>query len=244
MTKEEAGPVRERRKLIRRWNLDESELKFHGRLPGAEGRMFDRAIDRLDHVPPNPETELFDPLPTRAADALTELAAPSAGDGSAVDMVVFADLDALMTDADAVANPDNTVPIPNETARRLGCEAAVQTVIRDGERVIGVGRKSKKVPGWLRRLVYQRDGSRCQHPGCRNTGWLQVHHIQPWAHGGPTDLDNSILLCGFHHRHVYELGWHITGPPEARVFRRPDWTLYPSLRRPLEPRLAAFARSI
>lgn len=190
--------------------------------------MFDQAIDdRLADVPPNPETGLFDPLPTRAADALTELAATSGDNDRSSDVMVFADFDALLTEDDGGAALDNTAPIPNETAQRLGCDAAVRAVIAEGRQVIGIGRKSRKIPGWLRRLVYAPDGGMCQHPGCRNTRWLQNHHIQSWAHGGPTDLDNLILLCGFHQRYVREHGWHITGPPEARVFRRPDWTPYP-----------------
>lgn len=84
--------------------------------------------------------------------------------------------------------------VPNQTARRLVCDSAVQTVIHDGPKVIGIGRRSRIVPGWLRRQVYHRDGSRCRFPGCGNTRWLQVHHRHHWAQGGPTDSG------GFHHR--------------------------------------------
>jgi 5-methylcytosine-specific restriction endonuclease McrA len=233
--------VWERRRLVRQWNLDQSELRFRGRLPAVEGRVFDAAIDsRVDAMGPNPETGMFDPVETRSADVLVELAASrddGGGDGAIPQMTVFADLDALTTRNQGWAELDNTAPVSNETARRLGCDAIVEWVIsRDGQ-PIGIGRKSRKIPGWLRRLVYHRDGSQCQHPGCGNTRWLQVHHIIPWAHGGPTDLDNLILLCGIHHRWVHENGWHITGPPHARLFRRPDRTPYPHPRPQLDPRL-------
>ena len=117
-------------------------------------------------------------------------------------------------------------------------DAVVEWVITQNGKPIGIRRRSRKIPGWLRRLVYHRDGSRCQHPGCNNTRWLQVHHIIAWGDAGPTNLDNLILLCGVHHRWVHERDWHITGPPEARVFRRPEWTPHPQPRRPLHPRLA------
>ena len=66
--------------------------------------------------------------------------------------------------------------------------------------------------------------------------WCGSH----WSHGGPTDLDNLILLCGFHHRFVHEHGWHITGKPgDQVVFRRPDWTPYPGPMSKLHPRLDA-----
>ena len=240
VTETEAKSVWERRQLVRQWNLDESELEFRGRLPGAEARLFDQAIDaRVDEMGPNPETGIFDRHETRSADALVELAAHGGdADGSSPHVSVFADLDALTTTSEGTAYLDNTAPIPNSTAQRLACDATVETIIREGRQVIGIGRRSRKVPGWLRRLVYERDGGVCQHPGCRNTRWLQVHHIVAWAVGGVTDLDNLILLCGVHHRFVHEHDWHITGPPEARVFRRPDWTPYPLPRRPLDTRLA------
>jgi hypothetical protein len=241
---EDERSVWERRRLVRQWNLDESELRFHGRLPGAEGRVFDAAIDsRVDEMPPNPETGMFDPLQVRAADALTELAATDGEAGGPTQMTVFTDVTALSSEDQGHAELDNTTALSNRTAQRLACDAILESVLKDGDQVIGVGRRSRTVPGWLRRLVYQRDGGRCQHPGCRNTRWLQVHHIISWAQGGPTDLDNLILLCGIHHRFVHEHDWHITGPPDRPVFRRPDWTPYPHPRRPLDPRLRELVRS-
>ena len=61
-----------------------------------------------------------------------------------------------------------------------------------------------------------------------------------WSHGGPTDLDNLILLCGFHHRFVHEHGWHITTNENNQFqFRKSDWILYPKPKPDLHPRLAA-----
>ena len=240
VSKEEERSVWERRQLLRQWNLDESELRFRGRLPAAEGRIFDEAVDsRVDGMDVNPETGMFDPLQTRSADALVELAASNGGgDGAPAQLTVFAELEALTTVDRGWAVLDNTALICNETARRLGCDAVVEWVITQNGKPIGIGRRSRKIPGWLRRLVYHRDGNQCRHPGCNNTRWLQVHHIIGWGDGGPTNLDNLILLCGVHHRWVHERDWHITGPPEARVFRRPDWTPHPNPRRTLHPRLA------
>ncbi|MCZ6630229.1 MAG: HNH endonuclease signature motif containing protein, partial [Actinobacteria bacterium] len=61
-----------------------------------------------------------------------------------------------------------------------------------------------------------------------------------WSRGGATDLDNLILLCGFHHRFVHEHDWHITTRGDGSFqFRRPDWTPYPPPQPGLHPRLAA-----
>ena len=29
--------------------------------------------------------------------------------------------------------------------------------------------------------------------------YAALHHIQHWAHGGPTDINNMTLLCNRHH---------------------------------------------
>jgi hypothetical protein len=245
ITESEARSVWERRRLVRQWNLDASELRFRGNLPAEAGKLFDEAIDtRLDGIPPNPETGMFDAYETRAADALTELAATSGDHNGGPNQVdLFADLESLTTPDDGTAELDNGVMIPNTTAQRLCCDPVIRTIIRDGQQVIGIGRASRQIPKWLRDLVYQRDGYRCQHPGCRHTRWLQIHHIISWAQGGHTDLDNLILLCGFHHRFLHEHGWHITGPPHNRVFRRPDSTPHPHPPPQLDPRLKQLIRT-
>lgn len=196
---------------------------------------------RADRYPANPETGMFDPYSQRLADALVETCATSgeATAGTPAQVTVYADLDALTTETEGVAElgPGNLVV--NEMARWLACDCVVETVITDGSVVVGVGRKGRTVPGWLRRLVNHRDGGRCRFPGCDESGWLQVHHIVHWSQGGPTDLDNLILLCGFHHRFVHGKGWHMTrGDDGGFEFRRPDWRVYPRPREPLHPRLA------
>lgn len=233
--------VWERRTLWLQWNLDESELKLGGQLPAAEGEIVQQALESgADRFGPNPDTGLFDPYPARLADALVELAATTGDVSTPPQVTLHADLDTLTTADRGVAELFHGALVPNQTARRLCCDAVVETVVYRDDIVVGVGRNSRTIPGWLRRLVYHRDGGRCQFPGCQNTRWLQVHHRQYWLDQGPTDLENLILLCGFHHRFVHEHGWHITGPPGGEVtFRRPDWTPYPKPKEQLEPRLAA-----
>jgi hypothetical protein len=34
-----------------------------------------------------------------------------------------------------------------------------------------------------------------------------------WGKGGPTDPDNLVMLCGYHHRKLHEGGWRIEGDP-------------------------------
>ncbi|MDY7103112.1 MAG: hypothetical protein S0880_18170 [Actinomycetota bacterium] len=56
--------------------------------------------------------------------------------------------------------------------------------------------------------IRYRHGHRCAVRGCERT-ILQIHHIDWWTHGGHTDLDLGVPLCGGHHRLVHEGGWEI-----------------------------------
>ena len=83
-----------------------------------------------------------------------------------------------------------------------------------------------------------RDRYRCRFPGCGARHWLQIHHVIHWADGGPTNLDNLILLCGFHHRFLHQHHWTITLKDNGQfVFRKPDRSIYPPAPPPLHPRL-------
>ena len=92
---------------------------------------------------------------------------------------------------------------------------------------IGIGRADRRIPPWLERLVRLRDGG-CRFPGCGRTRWTNVHHIRFWTRDdGPTDLDNLILLCGYHHRLLHDEGWELEGDPAGTVtFRTPHGTVY------------------
>ncbi len=61
--------------------------------------------------------------------------------------------------------------------------------------------------------------------GCdRPPYWSEGHHLLHWIKGGPTELDNLVLLCYRHHRNVHEGGWRVvksdgqllTIPPPTR----------------------------
>jgi hypothetical protein len=224
--------------------LDGASGRLTTHLPHAELEIVETAItERADKIGPDPETGLFDPYSQRMADGLVEVCATT-GDqiSSPAQISAYVDLDALLSEDDQPGAHElgSGALIPNETARRLSCDCVLETIITDGSVVIGVGRNSRTIPRWLRRLVHHRDGGSCRFHGCDNTNWLQVHHIVHWSKGGSTVLDNLILLCGFHHRFLHEQGWHITtGPNGDFQFRKPDRTLHPPPKPGLHPRLAA-----
>jgi hypothetical protein len=97
--------------------------------------------------------------------------------------------------------------ISRATLERLTCDANISRVITDGPScVLDLGRSTSVISNAQRRALEARDGH-CQAPGCdRPAGWCQGHHIWHWTKGGPTDLDNLVLLCHRHHRAAHEGG--------------------------------------
>jgi len=56
-------------------------------------------------------------------------------------------------------------------------------------------------PFWryLRKVVIERDGNRCQVSGCPSRVELHIHHKIPVSQGGEHVPTNLVTLCGFHH---------------------------------------------
>lgn len=61
---------------------------------------------------------------------------------------------------------------------------------------------SRHVPATVRREVWRRDGGRCAFVGaagrCTERGFLEFHHVIPFADGGETTTENLQLRCRAH----------------------------------------------
>ncbi|MBU1251664.1 MAG: HNH endonuclease [Actinobacteria bacterium] len=104
-----------------------------------------------------------------------------------------------------------TEPISITTAERHVCEAGVTPiVVSDAGDVLTLGRRTRLFTRRQRLVLAARDGG-CRFPGCdRPPSWTEAHHIIPWQQGGPTDVDNGVLLCRHHHLLLHNNGWGIT----------------------------------
>jgi hypothetical protein len=92
---------------------------------------------------------------------------------------------------------------------RLACDAGIVVAkVATAGNVLDVGRKRRTIPPALLRALHVRDGG-CRFPGCTHRAFVEGHHIQHWAHGGETKLENLVLLCGRHHQMVHEEGFRI-----------------------------------
>jgi hypothetical protein len=69
--------------------------------------------------------------------------------------------------------------------------------------------RSRHIPAAVRRLVWQRDGGRCAFAGvrgrCGETGFLEFHHVRPFAGGGPPTEENIELRCRAHNQYEADL---------------------------------------
>ena len=125
------------------------------------------------------------------------------------------------------------IHVAAETARRLACDAAlVEMQHGPAGEILDVGRRTRTISPALRRALAARD-RQCRFPGCQNRR-CDAHHVEHWADGGATRLDNLVLLCRRHHRVVHEEGFRITLDAAGEVeFLRPDGRPFPAA--PLPP---------
>ncbi|MEV1073135.1 HNH endonuclease signature motif containing protein [Micromonospora parva] len=120
---------------------------------------------------------------------------------------------------------DTGLQLTPEAVRRLACDAAILPAVLGGAgQPLDVGRQRRLISGPLRRALVLRDRG-CAFPGCdRPPRWCDGHHLRHWADGGDTSLDNAVLLCGHHHRHLHHGDWAVhlggDGHPE---FVPPAW---------------------
>jgi hypothetical protein len=67
---------------------------------------------------------------------------------------------------------------------------------------------SRHVPAAVKREVWARDAWRCAFVGaagrCTERGFLELHHVIPFADGGATDVANLQLRCRAHNAHEAE----------------------------------------
>jgi hypothetical protein len=130
--------------------------------------------------------------------------------------VVHAPLELLIgCSNEGVAEIAGVGPVSIEVVRRLACDANVDLAVEDATGSILHQGRARRDPTPVQRIEIDRRDKGCRFPGCSYTEFTNVHHIQHWAHGGATDMDNLVTLCGRHHRAVHELGWSVSGDADA-----------------------------
>ncbi|WP_309619297.1 DUF222 domain-containing protein, partial [Salinibacterium sp.] len=208
------------------------------RFVGAETSLIDSndlAVG-IDPRTPDPRTP-----GQRRHDALGEIilaAAATEGsprlDGHAVTVLVtvtaadLADEDGRDSDAIGVMS-GSPFPVSRRTIEGFIDAGGYRVAtIDDGGRVTAISSPQRCFTPMQRLGMVARDGLGCVTPGCSSPHYtLQAHHVIPDRDGGPTALDNGLLLCYWHHQQVDTGPWQyrmIEGLPYVRGPGVPDWT--------------------
>lgn len=171
------------------------------------------------------------PIAVRRADALERVTeswlAGASGDRSGGDRYlvhIHTDPDTLKVDGEgAESELEENGCVSAETSRRMACDSSVVHWHETAEgEPLSVGRKTRSIPPAIRRALKRRDGG-CRFPGCSCTRFVDAHHIQHWADGGETSMQNLVLLCRRHHRMVHEGGFGIQHDSSGDIqFTYPD----------------------
>jgi hypothetical protein len=122
-------------------------------------------------------------------------------------MALIVDIEALETKLDDAVLPGHT-SLTVRDARRLACDAhLLPAVMGTNSKPLDVAMPSYVVPAHMRRGLVLRDRG-CTFPGCaKPASACDSHHVLEWLRGGPTELENLVLLCSHHHRLIHRSEW-------------------------------------
>ena len=88
-------------------------------------------------------------------------------------------------------------------------------------------RATQDIPPARRRKVMLRDKGCCVVPGCRNSLFVDVHHVELRSEGGTHDEDTLAVVCGAHHRALHKGELLVSGRVSTGLtFRHADGTPY------------------
>jgi hypothetical protein len=113
-------------------------------------------------------------------------------------------------------SPDGTVFDPATTSH-FACDSALHRVMVARGAILDYGTATRTVPTALWNALVVRDHA-CRIGGCnRPAAWCEAHHIQWVEHGGPTSMDNLILVCSRHHHLIHQRRWDVKLLPDGTV---------------------------
>lgn len=150
-------------------------------------------------------TEELEPLKlTSSADDLVDLEQRR----TVTEIIVRADLDALLGKPGGLAEIAGAGPIPPSTLDRLLCGTDLSLVLCGADFTPLYEAVASRAPtAAQRRALIARDGAciGCGEP----PGECEAHHIIPWKSGGKTRVDNLVLVCWSCHDLIHDHNWRV-----------------------------------
>ncbi len=227
------------RRAVRIWDGDDGMVHLYGQFDPVTGQRIrnwlNRDAHRLLDADKKHARRLTDADKRHAsvggetrslrqcmADALENMTSAAAGGGKPyADIALVARLDP-QTEKLMASTADGD-PLPAEVIERLAGESSW----------FGLVLSAKGVPMWKGRNVRRATESQFQalmalYGGCAgcaepDENKLNAHHMDPFARGGGTDLDNLIPLCWGCHNKIHDHQWQVVDTGDGkRTIRPPD----------------------
>lgn len=221
---------------LRHWIDEEGAFCLHGRFTPDRGAQLASVLDKAT-------TDCFDrarklgerePRAAYAADALVELLcgdSPHKGRPRTV-VNVRVDHEALINrqaSGNQVAAIDGIGEVPLSTIESLLPDSFLKVLFYDAEELTKISHPGRTLPEKLKTAL-DNEYPTCVVPGCGATRFLEADHIQTVLDHGPTQFNNLVHLCHFHHGLKTNAGyvvyrdhkgtWHFDPPP--RFGEEPD----------------------
>jgi hypothetical protein len=113
----------------------------------------------------------------------------------------------VVPDGDPAVLLDRALTLLVEEAERTKCGATSRP--RAAQPSKPNGARTRHIPAAVKRAVWRRDHGRCAFVGslgrCEETAFLEFHHLEPFAAGGESAVENLQLRCRSHNQHEARL---------------------------------------
>ena len=125
-------------------------------------------------------------------------------------------------------DPDGTfhreTPLPAEA---MGDASFTRIVLGAPSEILDIGQATRIWPEPMGNAIRLRD-QHCRFPHChRPPGWCDTHHCIHWENGGPTSINNGILLCRWHHTFLHTKQWQVRlDQHQQPIFTKLDGTTH------------------
>ncbi|WP_166408984.1 HNH endonuclease signature motif containing protein [Labedella phragmitis] len=246
---------RARRKRRLRFGVETSEglIPVSGLLAGEVGITLKNLVDAHRRSPTFADPDAADDvdvavdadprtLDEKRHDALAAIVGAASRAVDAPDLGGAAPAVIVTVTAEALEEPNGfgvidglATPVPVASIERLMDTRGHQiATLSPAGRILSLGSVQRCFIASQRRVITARDGG-CIIPGCGiPAGWCEVHHVIPHRAGGPTHVDNGVLLCWGHHQKIDSGPWRISMPggvPHVRGPGHHEWTYVTKARR-------------
>jgi len=191
---------------LRYWWSDRTGM-LEGRfaLPDLLGAEFESVVQQITERMRPARGQPWEPHDRRAADALVALARRARGDGTTLAEGIVPKV-LVTVPADGPATVADGVLLSHAQVEQLRGDASITlAVVDDRGGTVALSRSTRTISTRLRNAVLARTG-RCAWPGCPVRHGLELHHLVPVSHGGPTVAANLAPVCAPHHRRLVPHG--------------------------------------